>query len=274
MCGSCGYVIMERTERPGREWRSLGGEESVEHERAGAPLSPKKPDLGLATEIGRMKGAEKLRFWQKRTLYTPKERSLRRGLSLVDSLSSKLNLGKAATDQAAHIFRKAVKAKFLRGRSIKSVAASAVYSSCREHGIPRSLDLVAQVGGVDRKVLSRHYRSLLVLFSIKVPQMEPDQYIPILASELEIDERIARKAYALLRRARRNGLAAGMDPRGLAAGALYVAGLSEETHAVQKKLARVAGVSAFTLRKRAHLLHKYLVEEELQIPIRHRARNH
>ena len=265
---------MERTERSGREWRSLGGEESLGRERVGAPLSPRKPDLGLATEIGPMKGAEKLRFWQKRTLYTPQQRSLRRGLRIVDSLSSKLNLGKAATEQAAHIFRRAVNAKFLRGRSIKSVAATAVYSSCREHGIPRSLDLVAQVGDIDKKILSRYYRSLLNLFAIKVPQMEPDQYVPILASELKIDERIARKAYALLRRGKRNGLAVGMDPRGLAAGALYVAGLAEETHAIQQKLAKAAGVSAFTLRKRAHLLRKYLVEEELQIPIPHRARNH
>lgn len=269
VCGNCGYVITERTESSGREWRTFGGEESLSRERVGAPLSLRKPDLGLSTMIGKKKGAEKLRFWEKRTLFAPRQRSLRKGLDLIENFSSKLNLGNVAKDQAAYIYRKALNAKFLRGRSIRSVVAAAVYSSCRDHGIPRSLDHVSRVSGIDRKQLSRDYRKLLELFALKMPQVIPEQYVPILASELKIDERIARRAYRLLKRARLNGLVAGLGPRGLAAGALYIAGLSEEDHAVQQKLAEAAGVSSFTLRKRAHLLRKYLEEEKLLIPVSH-----
>ena len=147
------------------------------------------------------------------------------------------------------------------------MAAAAVYSACREHGITRSLDDVAEVVEIDRKELSRCYRNLLELFAIKMPELQPEKYDPALASEVGIDERISRKAYTLLRRARHNGLMAGMDPRGLAAGALYISGLSEEKHAIQDKLAIAAGVSSFTLRKRAHLLQKYLIEEKLAAPI-------
>ena len=261
VCGRCGYVIMERTERPGREWRSL--EEVAMRERAGAPLSLRKPDLGLATTIGAKKGAEKLRFWEKRTFYTPRQRSLRKGLKIIDILASRLNLGHVATDQSAYIYRKAVNARFLKGRSIRSVAATAVYSSCREHGIPRSLDEVAWVGGIDKKVLSRYYRSLIECFEIKMPKVEPEQYVATYASALSINEKTARKAYSILRRAKRNGLVAGMDPRGLAAGALYIASLSAEKHPLQQELANASGVSSVTLRKRAQLLRKYLGEEEL-----------
>ena len=265
ICEKCGYVIAERTERPGREWRSLGEEEVAKRERVGAPLSPRKPDLGLATVIAKGRGAEKLRFWQRRTMYDRRQRNLRRGLLLIENLASKLNLGPVATDQAAHIFRKAMKSRFLKVRSVKSVAPAAVYSACREHGIPRTLDMVAQAAGIKKKVLSREYRSLIQSFGMRMPQVEPELYVARIANLLSINERTTRKAYTILRRAKQNGLVAGMDPRGLAAGALYIAGLSLEKHLPQKELASSAGVSQVTLRKRTHLLSQYLTEEESPI---------
>ena len=263
VCGNCGYVIEERTESPWREWRSMGAEETAARERVGAPLTLRRPDLGLATEIPAEKGAERLRFWAKRIQYASRERSLRKGLETVENISSRLKLGRIATERAAYIYRKAVNQKFLKGRSIRSVAATAVYSSCREHGIPRSLDAVAQVGGVTKKVLSRYYRTLRQLFPMKIPQVEPEQYVASFASAFAVDQKLVRMAYSVIRRGKRNGLVVGKDPRGLAAAALYVACLSDETHPSQDALAKFAGVSTFTLRKSVQLLRRYSQNEEL-----------
>jgi transcription initiation factor TFIIB len=266
VCASCGFVLAERTEMGGPEWRNLGPEETLERERTGPPLSFRRADLGLATSIGRKQGAEKLRFWEKRTFYTRRQRSLKEGLKLVENLASKLDLGRTATDQAAYVYRKAARAGFLRGHSTKLVAAAAVYLSCRESGIPKTLDALAQVSGVGKRVLAREYRDLVESFEVKVPILEPERYAAKIASDLSINEKTTRKAYSILRKAKRNGLAAGKDPKGLASAALYLATLSAEKHPSQEELAKSAGVTSFTLRKSAHLLKKYL-ENKLSMPV-------
>lgn len=262
VCASCGFVIAERTERPGREWRELGEEEGLKRERAGPPLSLRRADLGLATTIGPKRGVQKLRFWEKRTFYTPRQRSLRKGLRLIDNLSSKLNLSHVARDQAAYAYRKALRTGFLRGHSIRSVAAVCVYYACRETGIPTTLDTTAELAGIERRVFARDYRSLLELLGTKMPTVQSERYVAKIASALSMDEKTVRKAYSILRQAKRNSVVAGMDPRGLAAGALYLAGLSVQEHPIQKELAKAAGISSYTLRKRAQLLHKYLEQKE------------
>lgn len=261
ICADCGSVIAERTERPGPEWRELG-EESLERERVGPPLSLRRPDMGLATTIERRRGSEKLRFWEKRTFYTPKQRSLRRGLRIIETLSSKLSITRLARDQAASVYRRAIKTGFLRGHSVRSVAAVCVYYACRESGIPVTLDAISELGGIERKIFARDYRSLIESLGTKMPIVQSERYVGRIASTFSVDEKTVRAAYNILRQAKRNSLVAGLDPRSLAGGALYLASLSSEKHLLQREVARVAGVSSYTLRKRVQLLRRYAKEQK------------
>ena len=51
-CGSCGFVVSERIEELGPEWRAFSKEEHEDRSRAGIPTSLAMHDMGLATIIG------------------------------------------------------------------------------------------------------------------------------------------------------------------------------------------------------------------------------
>ena len=51
-CGSCGFVVTERIEELGPEWRAFSKEEHEDRSRAGIPTSLAMHDMGLATIIG------------------------------------------------------------------------------------------------------------------------------------------------------------------------------------------------------------------------------
>ncbi len=259
VCRNCGMVLEERTVRGGPERHIVEeGKGALEGVRVGPRLTVRRPDFGLATAIGRERGAEKLRRWERRTYYTPSQRSLMNGIRRIEVVASKLDIGANAIDMAIHFYRKAAKAAFLKGRSKKIVSAAAVYLSCREYEIPRTLDAVAQAAGIERQQLARDYRNLVEFLGMTMPLVEPERYVAKIANALSIDERTTRQAYSILRKAKRNGLVAGMDPKGLASGALYLAGLPVEGHPTQESLAKAAGVTSYTLRKRAHLLKRYV----------------
>ena len=51
-CGNCGFVVTERIEETGPEWRAFSKEEHEDRSRAGVPTSLAMHDMGLATIIG------------------------------------------------------------------------------------------------------------------------------------------------------------------------------------------------------------------------------
>lgn len=51
-CGRCGFVISERVEESGPEWRSFSKDEYDDRSRTGSPTSLAMHDMGLATIIG------------------------------------------------------------------------------------------------------------------------------------------------------------------------------------------------------------------------------
>ena len=47
-CGNCGFVLTERIEEMGPEWRAFSKEEHEDRSRAGIPTSLAMHDMGLA----------------------------------------------------------------------------------------------------------------------------------------------------------------------------------------------------------------------------------
>ncbi|MEM3382395.1 MAG: transcription initiation factor IIB, partial [Candidatus Bathyarchaeia archaeon] len=71
-----------------------------------------------------------------------------------------------------------------------------------------------------------------------------------IASKVSISMKTQRTAIKILKEARRVGIAAGKDPMGLAAAALYVACVLEGEKKTQKDIAEVANVTEVTVRNR------------------------
>ncbi|MEM2025301.1 MAG: transcription initiation factor IIB, partial [Desulfurococcaceae archaeon] len=241
----------------------------------GGPITPTVHDMGFTTAIdyadrdaagrtlvNKKYQLYKLRKWQARTrILTSVERNLAQAMNELDRLADLLNLPSYIREEVAKIYREAVEKGLVRGRSIESVIAAAVYLACRMRKLPRTLDEIEEYSRVSRKEIARCYRLLLRELRIKVATSDPADFVPRIAHALGLSGSVVRVAIEILNKAREGGVLGGKDPVGLAAAAIYLAceKLGEERS--QKEIANVAGVTEVTVRNRCKELMKALSME-------------
>jgi len=280
ICGDCGLVLYERLFDKGPEWRAFTLQEKASRSRVGAPTSMSIHDKGLSTTISQIDrdafGRKlpvstrlqmwRLRKWQIRSrVHSSIDRNLAQAMGELDRLSGTVYIPPQIKEKAALIYRRALDKGLVRGRSINSVMAAAVYASCRESGTPRTLRDISQASLVDKKDVSRCYRLLLQELNVKMPVSDPLTYISKIAEKTGISGRTQGTAIAILREARQKRLVAGKDPMGLAAATLYIASLQNNEKITQKDIAEAAGVTEVTVRNRYKCLMRQL---HLNMPIR------
>jgi transcription initiation factor TFIIB len=268
VCRDCGLVVEDRMIDFTQEWRDFeddGG--SGSKRRTGAPTSDTSYDKGLGTEIGTTSdyyklGKDKdkffrLRKWQYR-ISTAIERNLKVALAELKRVSSYLKLPKQVEEEAARIYRLAVQKGLVRGRSMESVVAGALYAACRRHEVPRTLDEMGEASGIEKKEIGRTYRFITRELQISIRPSNPSDYIPRFASALKLSPETQSKSVEILEMAREVELTSGRGPTGIAAAALYVASLIHGEKRTQREVADVAGVTEVTIRNRYKELIKKL----------------
>jgi transcription initiation factor TFIIB len=257
----------------GPEWRAFTQEEKASRSRVGVPTSYSVHDKGLSTAIGRVDrdafGRKlplstrlqmwRLRKWQIRSrVHSSVDRNLAQAMAELDRLSDKVYLPGSVKEKAAVTYRKALDKGLVRGRSIAAIAAASLYAACRTTSTPRTLREISEASLVDKKDVARCYRLLLRELDIKMPIANPLTYISKIAERTGISGRTQGLAIKLLRDAKRKRAAAGKDPMGLAAAALYIACLMKGEKKTQKDIAEAAGVTEVTVRNRYKTLKKQL----------------
>ncbi len=265
ICEDCGLVLDERMIDEGPEWRAFDSEQREARERAGPPSTIMSHDKGLSTQIGwRNKDAYgrtiphrsraqiyRLRKWQHR-IRTSKsgERSLAQGLTEINTMASKMGLPRHVRESAAVLYRKASTKNLVRGRSIDEVVAATLYAACRQCGVPRTLDEIADKSNVDRKSIGRTYRTLTRELGLKLLPQSPGDYIARFCNKLGLDMEVQRQAKDILEAVEREELASGVAPSGVAAATIYIAAMMCGRPCTQKDVAEVAGVTEVTIRNR------------------------
>ena len=278
ICGSCGLVLHEQTMDKGPEWRAFTQEEKESRSRVGVPTSYSVHDKGLSTAIGRVDrdafGRKlplstrlqmwRLRKWQIRSrVHSSVDRNLAQAMAELDRLSDKAYIPAPVKEKAAVIYRKALDKGLVRGRSIAAIAAAALYAACRTTGTPRTLREIGEASFVHKKDVARCYRLLLRELKIQMPIADPLTYVSKIAERTGISGRTQGVAIKILYEARKQHAAAGKDPMGLAAAALYIACLQNNEKKTQKDIAEAAGVTEVTVRNRYKSLKRQL---GLEIP--------
>ena len=272
-CGSCGFVISDKLEDTGAEWRSFSQDET-NRARTGAGTSLTMHDMGLSTVIGpankdatgkplssSMKSSiQRLRTWDSRTqAHTSSERNLRQALNEMDKIKDKLALTDALIEKAAYIYRKAMAKKLIRGRSIHGLVGACIYAACRNTETPRTLDDIAKGINIRRKDVARCYRLIFRELELKIPVPDPLKGVSRIASLADLSEKTKRKAIEILNKAKKVGMIAGKDPMGIAAAALYIACISNGETKSQKDISIASGVTEVTIRNRCAGLRKILI---------------
>ena len=273
VCGTCGLVLHEQMMDKGPEWRAFTQEEKESRSRVGIPTSYSVHDKGLSTAIGRVDrdafGRKlplttrlqmwRLRKWQIRSrVHSSVDRNLAQAMSELDRLSDKVYIPGPVKEKAAVVYRKSLDKGLVRGRSIAAIAAAALYAACRTTETPRTLREIADASLVDKKDVARCYRLLLRELDIHMPIADPLTYISKIAEKTGISGQTQGLAIKILNEARRKGSAAGKDPMGLAAAALYIACLQRDEKKTQKDIAEAAGVTEVTVRNRYKTLKRQL----------------
>ncbi len=280
ICGDCGLVLYEQMLDKGPEWRAFTMEEKASRSRVGMPTSYSIHDKGLSTTISQVDrdafGRKlplstrlqmwRLRKWQIRSrVHSSVDRNLAQAMSELERLSSKVSIAPPIREKAAVVYRKALDKGLVRGRSINAIAAAALYAACRQSGSPRTLREIAEASLVDKKDVARCYRLLLQELNIHMPIADSLTYVSKIAEKNGVSGKTQGAAIAILGEARRKRFAAGKDPTGLAAAALYIACLQNNEKITQKDIAEAAGVTEVTVRNRYKSLKRQL---NIEIPER------
>ncbi|MBI2663715.1 transcription initiation factor IIB [Candidatus Woesearchaeota archaeon] len=275
ICKDCGLVVEDKMVDFGQEWREFDQEGGDKRRRAGAPSTYTQYDQGLGTEVGAQQDLSKLgaksrnkffrlRKWQYR-ISTAIERNLKLALSELKRVASYLKLPRSVEEESARIYTLAVQRGLVRGRSMESVVAGALYAACRRHEVPRTLDELSEASGIEKKEIGRTYRFVTRELGISILPSNPADYIPRFASALKISPEAQSKSIEILERAQREELTSGRGPTGIAAAALYVSALLYGEKRTQREVADVAGVTEVTIRNRyKELLDELKLDREIK----------
>jgi len=261
ICEKCGMVMEEGMIDTTQDWRAFDHDQQERRSRTGAPLTVKRHDKGLTTEIG--KGVTelfkvpakkrgqyfRLRKWQKRLL-SSKDRNLSFALGELERLVSFLGLPKTLHEEVAELYERALQKGLVRGRSIESIIASLVYSMAREYRTPRTLAELSQASGIQKRELGRTYRYISRRLDMRILPATAESYIPRFSSMLKLKDKTEVLAIKILRKAMKKDVVSGKGPCGCAAAAIYIASVLESERKTQREVADIVGVTEVTIRNR------------------------
>lgn len=277
VCGSCGVVVRERVETLSPEWRSFSRGE--ERSRGGFPSSLLIHDTGLSTFIGSsfvqnsdgdgdssgqsrepgvyvQKASSPLPVNRLRKLNAmsvssaPVSRNLKKAMWEINRICNSLGLAWQVAERSAYFYRKALQKSLIKGRSISGFVAAATYLACKERLIPRTIDEISKVSGVDKPFATHCYKILIGEMHMEPPVTDPHRNIAKISARAGIDERVSRRAREILTSVANHTAIIGKNPLVLAAAALYLAAVDCGLAVTKTTVADAAEVSTISLRKR------------------------
>lgn len=265
-CKDCGLIVEEDRIDYGPEWRAYSSQEESKKSRVGGPTTQSIHDKGLSTSIGwkdqdaygrtlsarKQRQMNRLRKWNERCrAKDPQERNLMQALGEIQRLSSELDLPENVQETASVIYRRALNEELITGRSIEGMASAAVFAATRQAGIPRTIDTVVEYSRVEKKRITRAFSYMSRELGLEIKPPEVMEYLPKIASQLNITTETRKEAEALLETAIENNIHSGKAPAGLAAAAVYAASLTlNRDEVTQSAASDAAGVCDLTIRTR------------------------
>ena len=265
VCSNCGTVAIDGIEETGKEWTNFK-DRKEDKSRIGMPFSLAVHDMNLSTIIGKTNKdstgqlinsgmqarMNRLRIWDSRTMFRESSsRNFTTAFILLDKLKDKLGLTPSIVEKTAYTYRKVQEAGLIRGRTIGAVLVACLYITCRELGVSRTIDELAEASNIRRKAIAKIYREIVFHFLRKIPQVNCFQCIDKIANKIQLNERTTRHARDLMKKVLEQEFSAGKDPMGFAGAVLYVSLQMDGKTIRQIDIAEAAGVTEVTIRNRA-----------------------
>jgi len=170
-----------------------------------------------------------------------------------------LGLPEHVMKQACVLFKPAQDNDLLPGRSIEGFTTAGLYAAARLNKTPRPIGEFAHISKVDHNRVTDSYSVLNRELDLPVPPSRPIEYLPQLASTVDVPPSVEREAVDLLEDLEADRVTQGRKPGGVAAAAIYHAAKTESgMHVIQTDLAAAADVATATIRTNVDTITDYL----------------
>ncbi len=270
ICINCGEVLEQKMndERAESSYDSF-----MENTRTGPATSLTMHGRGLSTIIGKSnhdyvgkplgygmkQSMNRMRLWDSRSqTKTTSERNLRSALYEMAKLKEKMGLSDAIIERTAYLYRKAAKARLVRGRTVKSVVGACMYVACRDMDTTRTIIDIADHLQERRKLIAKSYRMLFQNLRLTVSITDPINNIIKFANNLQLPEITKREAIKIFDILKEKELTAGKKPDAVAATVIYMACIRTNVNLSQSEISRISGISVVTIRNRFNDFRKYV----------------
>lgn len=256
-CEECGFVVNDTPVDHGPEWREFTSDD-MRMKRRTATTTDLQYDQGLGSEIGSRDSTDSLQLHRMRKqnsrLTTKVEKGRVTLIEEVKQLGSHLNLSREVKLRAANVASKAHDDGYAHGTTMEAVATAGTIAAAREAGAPVTLDDIEEYSdqsiSVTLTLLYRMYEE----YEIERTILAPAEYVPRIASQLDLPPLVREGAVSICRAAQEANLHSGHAARTIAAAAVYTAAKkAEEAGIVAKGVTQSECVGADPTTIRKHL---------------------
>ncbi len=261
VCTKCATVLEDVAIDYGPEWRSFTEEDRVKKSRVGAPTTKRMHNGGIGSVIygtARNPDAERLRKLHSR-MRAMENKELQDILrDYVNPMISELRLPREVAETFAGIVRRLVKlgevdgkSKILRKNNMHEYLLAAAIIASKINNHPLTIKDVARIYGVKEIAIWRAYRVIKSKLHIRIHTLpKPEQYVPRIASKLNLEGEVETLAVRLARELHKTRLDQGKPPEAIAAAAVYLASILLNKKKNQLVVAKTINVTDATIRNR------------------------
>ena len=255
ICNNCGLIISERNIDIKNEGERYFSSEEMAKKKLIGPPQNILLDIHQSTFLNKnfFKNPDLKRAIKQNNWLEWRQKNLITAANEIKRIAANLRLPDYVKDASMLLYKKYLKHNILNGRSISGMIAACIYYVCRVNKISRSLKEISnktsQINENIKEVYSC-YKSLIKELNLKPPPPDPVSFVPRLIAELDLDQKAESPTIRVIRAFVSRACSAGRDPRGIAAGALYLVCKMINIRVSQKKIAKIAKITNITLCKR------------------------
>jgi transcription initiation factor TFIIB len=166
----------------------------------------------------------------------------------VDKLAAELSIPDSVKDDSERISDNIVTKNLMGRRPVPVIAASSVYTACRESHTPITLKDLASATDSNPRDIGKCYRSIISRMNLPPPNVNGSRYVFRVAEAVKASREATEMSVQLVKGSIEKGLG-GRNPMTLAAAAVYLACLTTGEDSRQSDVADAAGVSEVSVRE-------------------------
>jgi len=254
VCLNCGFVVSAETAHR----RSESKTNSDQRKRVRTSYSNKTDSSIKDKVVNHENMVSALEHWKQVKIGDATEKNLALALQYTTKIAIDLSLPKIALEKASLAYKEIIEKKLVKGRSMRTLAATAIYIGSKQARIAVSTKDVAHVSGISVRKITRNYRLVTKQLNFKMLPTSISGHAAELTARLHVSERTTEVVMKITEILERSKVWAGRDPTGIACAAIYLSSMLNVEKRTQREIAETARITEATIRARCRELEKSL----------------